>query len=137
MADNTASGIPLDVVDIQTQTFEQETQKGKARKARTGVAPPAQVEEVTAVSVRQTVDDEHDHEEDELDQIVDAVLQALQERRQGKSSSRRAARESDLSGPPAVMENPSDKTNKMLVYTGIGLGSAALIGGLWWYFNKK
>ena len=137
MADNkTASGIPLDVIDIQAETMEQEAPKTIERKRRSAVSEP-EVEEVTAVSVRHSAAAPHSHDDDELDDIIDAVLTALQERREGKTSSRRAARQAELAGPPAVMENPSDKTSKILMYTGIGVGSVALIGGIWWYLKKK
>jgi hypothetical protein len=136
MADNkTASGIPLDVVSIEAETMEQEAPKTAERKRRSAASAP-EVEEVTAVSVRHSAAP-HSHDDDELDDIIDAVLTALQERREGKTSSRRAARQAELAGPPEIMENPSDKTNKILMYTGIGVGSVALIGGLWWYFKKK
>jgi hypothetical protein len=137
MADNkTASGIPLDVVSIEAETMEQEAPKTAERKRRSAVSAP-EVEEVTAVSVRHSAAAPHSHDDDELDDIIDAVLTALQERREGKTSSRRAARQAELAGPPEIMENPSEKTNKILMYTGIGVGSVALIGGLWWYFKKK
>jgi hypothetical protein len=136
MADNTASGIPLNVVDIEAETLEQETPRVATKKSRSASASPA-VEEVTAVTVRHSHDDDHRHDDDELDDIIDAVLTALQERREGKASSRTAKRQLELAGPTSVAANPSEKTNKILIYTGIGVGAVAVVGGLWWYFKKK
>ena len=136
MADNTASGIPLNVVDIEAETLEQETPRASTKKSRSSSAAPA-MEEVTAVTVRHSHDDQHGHDDDELDDIIDAVLTALQERREGKASSRTAKRQLELAGPAPMAANPSEKTNKILIYTGIGVGTVAVVGGLWWYFKKK
>jgi hypothetical protein len=82
-------------------------------------------------------------EDDELDEIIDRVIEVVKARRAGRPVPPRRHRHArrELEAEPALagaeLATKMNPNKKALIYAGVGIGVAALAGGLWWYFKKK
>ena len=130
MDDMTPSGIPL----IVEQAVEAEDED----------VLPAPRSEMMASNRKKPVSPQpeishEDDEDDELDEIIDRVVQVVKANRGNQPSAKRSKKQElgAVSANPSTDAALSNPNKKLLIYTGIGVGAAAIIGGLWWYFKKE
>lgn len=140
---DTPSGLPMAL-----PRYEAEESVATPEVQPTQLQPAAKKQ----VAVIEVVDCEPAEEEeerdlagdDELDEIIDRVIEVVKARRAGTTVPPRRRRQGSTqlaaNPAPSALAGADTKMNpnkKALVYAGVGVGTVALLGGLWWYFKKK